>query len=714
MLKSVSLLLIACSLLFGQSGSFPPVPASGAGSGSVVTVDGTGQNGVETTQEGSLGAITASGAVRGVSLINSQTGTSYTLVTSDRGKLVVLSNDASVALTLPQAGLPSFPSGWYVDITNVGTGAVSVAPDTSLLDGGANTISLAQYQGVRIVSNGVDYVTMRGYTPPVIQPPPTPGYTPNQIESGCGVQHTAGLSFTVGACNYRIAGSSYSSPLMPLTLGAADMTNPRIDVIIVDITGVASVLPGIPAASPQQPTSNAATDLDVTFVYVAANATSPGDVTTDNIYDEGTEWTLTTTANIANGTNSPYTLTHSLEATNAILNRNFQLVKPAAGTVDLATRNFLLFYIKSKATWPTGTSGATAARYLSIWWENGTTQRGNTVLLKSGNFGFNSSNTSAYQQVAIPTSLFGANGIPVTKLRFQVSGPAGSATIGWYIDNISLQGGLTAPTVPATSMNFRGAWSAATAYSVNDVVTSGSRGYIALVANTNVAVTTTATWSPLGYKTLVSGDIPANAANTSGTAAFASALDHNPSACGAGTFTTDVDASLVLTCTAVAESVVTFTDITTNDSSTSKHGYLKKLDNDATHFMNGQGTWATATTTVQHPISFAFDGGGTALTTSLVAYFALPYACTIQAYQLWADTGTFTVKFWKIATGGTALPTVANVINTSGVALSTGTKVRSTTLSDFTTATITALDFGAVTITAVSGATKLGGVLECQ
>lgn len=43
---------------------------------------------------------------------------------------------------------------------------------------------------------------------------------------------------------------------------------------------------------------------------------------------------------------------------------------------------------------------------------------------------------------------------------------------------------------------------------------------------------------------------------------------------------------------APAESEVTFTDITTNDSSTTKHGYLKKLDNTVTNFMNGTGAWS--------------------------------------------------------------------------------------------------------------------------
>ncbi len=57
---------------------------------------------------------------------------------------------------------------------------------------------------------------------------------------------------------------------------------------------------------------------------------------------------------------------------------------------------------------------------------------------------------------------------------------------------------------------------------------------------------------------------------------------------------------------AQAESTVTFTDITTNNSSTSKHGYLKKLSNSATEYMDGSGNWST-------PAGGGGGGGGLVL-----------------------------------------------------------------------------------------------------
>lgn len=46
-------------------------------------------------------------------------------------------------------------------------------------------------------------------------------------------------------------------------------------------------------------------------------------------------------------------------------------------------------------------------------------------------------------------------------------------------------------------------------------------------------------------------------------------------------------------CTGLPDTSVVFADNTTGNASTSNHGYLLKLNNSATQFMNGQGAWAT-------------------------------------------------------------------------------------------------------------------------
>jgi hypothetical protein len=67
--------------------------------------------------------------------INAQTGTTYTLVSSDRNKLVTLTNASTITLTLP----PSvFTAGQQIHIARMGAGGVT----------------LAQGSGVTIVSTG--------------------------------------------------------------------------------------------------------------------------------------------------------------------------------------------------------------------------------------------------------------------------------------------------------------------------------------------------------------------------------------------------------------------------------------------------------------------------------------------------------------------------------------------------------------------------------
>ena len=106
-------------------------------------------------------------------------------------------------------------------------------------------------------------------------------------------------------------------------------------------------------------------------------------------------------------------------------------------------------------------------------------------------------------------------------------------------------------------------------------------------------------------------------------------------------------------------------------------------------------------------VGFSTDGAGSAIPTGKVAgYVTVPFAATIVGYSIMADTGTCTIKTWKKASG-TAVPTVSDNISTSGVSLSTGTTVTSTTTSDFTTTAIAAGDILAFNITSLASATEL-------
>lgn len=111
-------------------------------------------------------------------------------------------------------------------------------------------------------------------------------------------------------------------------------------------------------------------------------------------------------------------------------------------------------------------------------------------------------------------------------------------------------------------------------------------------------------------------------------------------------------------------------------------------------------------------VTFTFWNNGDALGTgNAVAPYTIPFAGTITGYSISADAGTATVKWWKKA-NGTAIPTVSDVINTSGLSLSSGTHVRSTTVTDFTTTAVAAGDMITPALTAVSTASKVVVTLE--
>lgn len=84
--------------------------------------------------------------------VNEQTGTTYTMLTGDYGKVVKFNAGASaVAVTLP--GPSTFATGWNAFIVNKGTGTVTITPTGSTIDGAA-TFSVSANQSIWLVSDG--------------------------------------------------------------------------------------------------------------------------------------------------------------------------------------------------------------------------------------------------------------------------------------------------------------------------------------------------------------------------------------------------------------------------------------------------------------------------------------------------------------------------------------------------------------------------------
>jgi hypothetical protein len=342
--------------------------------------------------------------------------------------------------------------------------------------------------------------------------------------TGGNVVWTGLLTFLVSAATYRLLGIDYSSIQTALALSAADATNPRIDVIAVNTSGVAVVIAGTPSATPAIPSVNPETQIALSFILVNALATTPANVTNTDIYLENTEWTSSQvgTHHTLASTSNPFAGTKDVEATAAVANDEVKFVKPAAGTTDLTGFNNLVFYLRFKAQWPGGKS-------LVVSWLNGSTQIGNAITVRGGVFNLDAANITTYQQVVIPISAFNAL-TAVTSLRLRVTG--GGAAIGYYLDNISIQAGLvSAPPLPSNIMINRGAYSSAIAYITNDVVTNNGGLYIALAGSTNVTPgTNTAIWKSLANDVSVNRQTLAGTLTLTGASKRYQNLDPNGSA----------------------------------------------------------------------------------------------------------------------------------------------------------------------------------------
>jgi hypothetical protein len=99
--------------------------------------------------------------------INAQTGTTYTLVLSDAGKLVTLNNAGAITVTVPLNSSVDFPVGAVIALQQLGVGAVSVEGDTYVTingtEPGSETLTDAQYLTTAVLTqHATDEWTLTG------------------------------------------------------------------------------------------------------------------------------------------------------------------------------------------------------------------------------------------------------------------------------------------------------------------------------------------------------------------------------------------------------------------------------------------------------------------------------------------------------------------------------------------------------------------------
>ena len=90
--------------------------------------------------------------------VNYQTA-NYTAIALDNGKLLAFKNTSALTLTLP-ATPPS--STWYISVECIGSGGLTISPNSLNLDTASSNLVIAQNQGLVIYTDGMNYFTERG------------------------------------------------------------------------------------------------------------------------------------------------------------------------------------------------------------------------------------------------------------------------------------------------------------------------------------------------------------------------------------------------------------------------------------------------------------------------------------------------------------------------------------------------------------------------
>lgn len=89
---------------------------------------------------------------------NAQTGTTYTLALSDRGKVIELNNASAITLTVPTNASVAFPTGTRIDLIQTGAGQVTISPSGGVTVNakGAATKITGQWSGATLIKRATD------------------------------------------------------------------------------------------------------------------------------------------------------------------------------------------------------------------------------------------------------------------------------------------------------------------------------------------------------------------------------------------------------------------------------------------------------------------------------------------------------------------------------------------------------------------------------
>jgi hypothetical protein len=302
----------------------------------------------------------------------------------------------------------------------------------------------------------------------------------NQLISG-GATLLSGLTFNVSALEYIIGSSIYAAVSSTVTLESGGTTFDRIDVLYADVSGNTGFVKGTESEAPVKPPLDSATQVEVTFVTVAAGSATP-EVAITKIYDEDTgtgggEWDYSANTAVrisGDSTSTAFSGTKSIEFISAVSGDEFTMANPTP--YDSSEDNTISFYIKNKTDW----SGVKEFIEISFR-DSGGTQNGSTVRFDEGKFGFDASNVFDWQVISIALGTFNMTSSIVSQVRFEVNKDAGaSSSLELNIDLIRFQAG--APTTSPQNI-----WLSFLADDSNSAIATSATDQLRLSGGSNIS-----------------------------------------------------------------------------------------------------------------------------------------------------------------------------------------------------------------------------------
>jgi hypothetical protein len=300
----------------------------------------------------------------------------------------------------------------------------------------------------------------------------------NRLISG-GVSYVSGLTFSISPLQYIIAGEIYSTSASTIvTLNSGDTVNDRIDVIAANNSGTTLVIEGTPSANPEKPDLELSSQLEITFVSIPANSSTPN-IANTIIYNEflgpPTEWQFNTnnpTGINGNSSADSYIGSKSISVTGVTGNYASNFTLSSSTVFDTSQFTTIQFALKNRIS-----NAANTTIRLRFFNSSGLVNGG--VIILPNDITYNNTNTTSWQLISIPLWRFNLSSSLVSAIEIAFR-TAGGGVANYYLDYFEfLQGFYTTP--PANS------WSTIKGDDVTSITAPTPSSTLTISGGTNIS-----------------------------------------------------------------------------------------------------------------------------------------------------------------------------------------------------------------------------------